>query len=246
VYDTPTPADVLDKLRALNDEFEARIRLIEFREKFNWSAKNNVGAAHASGDAFIFLNDDVEADSHGVIENLLAPLREDGVGLTGPKLLFENGLIQHAGVIYGSGLMRHTYYKQPNNNGAYGELSINRESSALTGACLAVRREVYEEAGGFNENLPINYNDIDFCLKVRRSGRRLIWLHDVVLTHFESITRERGAKQWELDALWQRWNTVSRVSEGFSNTVRRPTNTEDLFRLQAVATATTPASAWLA
>lgn len=247
VYDIPTPASVLSELRALNDEFEhARIRLIEFHEKFNWSAKNNVGASHASGDAFIFLNDDVEANSHGVVEQLLAPLREEGVGMTGAKLLFENGMIQHAGVIYGSGLMRHSYYRQPNDHGAYGELTINREASALTGACMAVRREIFDEAGGFNENLPINYNDIDFCHKVRRNGHRLLWLHDVVLTHFESITREAGAQQYELDTMWRRWNNVSRVPEGFSNTVRKSIKKEDLVLHEMSATATTPASAWLA
>jgi GT2 family glycosyltransferase len=247
VYDTPTPASVLAELRALNAEFEAaRIRLIQFREKFNWSAKNNVGASHASGDALIFLNDDVEAVSHGVIEHLLAPLGEEGVGMTGPKLLYENGLIQHAGVIYGSGLMRHTYYQQPDDNGAFGELTINRECSAMTGACFAVRRDVYEEAGGFNENLPLNYNDIDFCLKVRRNGYRLVWLHDVVLTHFESITRETGAMAFELETMWRRWNNVSRVPEAFSNTVRKPILKEELFGQQMAATATTPASVWLA
>jgi GT2 family glycosyltransferase len=246
VYDTPTPASVLDQLRAMDDEFDARIRLIEFAKKFSWSEKNNVGVIHATGDVFVFLNDDVEAISHGVIEHLLAPLREPTVGMTGPKLLYENGRIQHAGVIYGAGMVAHNYYHQPDDGGAYGELTINREAAALTGACIAVRRDVFEEVGGFTETLPVNYNDVDFCFKVRGLGLRLLWQHDVVLYHFESITRQPGASLHEIDALRARWGNFVLGSERYSNTLRRPISKADLFAVQMTASAMTSASAWLA
>ncbi len=113
---------------------------MEFRHAFNFSEKNNVGALHATGEVLVFLNDDMEAISPGVIENLIAPLREPGVGATGPKLLFEGSRVQHAGLVYGSGTITHSYYRaaHPDVVGAYGELWINREVTALTGACIAV------------------------------------------------------------------------------------------------------------
>jgi GT2 family glycosyltransferase len=98
---------------------------------------------------------------------------------------------------------------------------INRETSALTGACVAMRRDVFFEAGGFSERLPINYNDVDLSLKVRRSlGLRLVWLHDVVLFHFESISRDNAVHDWEKDFINNRWGNYQQVREGYSNGVR--------------------------
>lgn len=219
VYDTPTPEPVLEELRAIEG---ARIKLVEFTEKFSFSAKCNVGAASATGDVLIFLNDDMEAYSEGVIEQLIAPLREPDVGMTGPKLLFENLRIQHAGLVYGSGTITHAYYRaRPEDRGNHGELHINREVSALTGACVAMRREVYFQAGGFSERLPVNYNDVDLSLKVRQSlGLRLVWLHDVVLFHFESISRDNAVHAWEKMFINQRWGNYTDVRERYSNGIR--------------------------
>lgn len=220
VYDTPTPAEVLQELRAIEG---ARIKLVEFTQPFNFSAKCNVGALHASGEVLVFLNDDMEAESEGVIEQLIAPLREPGVGMTGPKLLFEELRIQHAGVTYGSGTISHAYYRvphHPDHRGPYGELWMNREVTALTGACVAVRREVFEDVGGFTERLPVNYNDVDFSLKVRSRGLRLVWLHDVVLFHFESVSRDNKVHDWERQILTRRWGDIRGVRERYSNNTR--------------------------
>ena len=222
VYDSPTPESVLADLRSLNDEFEARIRLIEFREPFNFSAKCNVGAFHATGDVLIFLNDDMEAVSDGVPEHLIAPLREDGVGMTGAKLLFENGFIQHAGVTYGAGTIHHRYYGELDGKGMLGDLTINRECSGLTAACVAMRREVFEDAGGFNEGLPGNFNDVDLGQKVRGLGHRLVWLHDVVLYHFESATRQSEVRPFEARTMVARWDNFKVVPERYSNGLRLP------------------------
>lgn len=223
VYDTPTPPDVLEELRAISRESGVPVRLVLFTEKFSFSAKCNVGAAHARGDVLLFLNDDIEAFSDGVVENLIAPLREPGVGMTGPKLLFEDLRIQHAGLVYGSGTITHSYYRalHPKDRGNHGELHINREATALTGACIALRREVFEQVGGFSEQLPINYNDVDLCLKVRRElGLRLVWLHEVVLFHFESVSRDNAVHDWEKDFMNQRWGNYLHVRERYSNGVR--------------------------
>ncbi|GAB3247943.1 glycosyltransferase family 2 protein [Nocardioides dilutus] len=221
VYDTATPDHVLEELRGL-PLGSVRLKMVEFTKPFNFSEKCNVGALHASGQILVFLNDDMEAYSEGVLEHLIVPLSEPDVGAVGPKLLFEGSRIQHAGVSYGSGSIAHLYYKVPHPAafGYLGELWINREVSALTGACLAVRREVFEEVGGFTENLPVNFNDIDFCLKIRRSGLRLVWLHDVVLHHFESITRDNRVRLWEVDWICQRWGDFEEVvREAYTNGV---------------------------
>jgi GT2 family glycosyltransferase len=219
VYDTPTPAHVLDELRAIPD---ARVRLVEFTEPFNFSAKCNVGALHATGEVLIFLNDDMEAYSEGVIEKLIAPLAEPGVGAVGPKLLFENLHVQHAGVVYGSGTVTHSYYRlpHPHANGAHGDLWINREVTALTGACIAVRRETFEDVGGFTEMLPVNYNDVDFCLKIGSRGLRLLWLHEPVLFHFESFSRDSRVHTWEKELMAARWGHYTKVRERFATGMR--------------------------
>lgn len=213
VYDEPTPPAVLAQLRAL----PATVRLIPFREKFNFSAKCNAGAAVATGEVLIFLNDDIEARTEGVIENLIAPLSEPDVGMTGPKLYFEDLRIQHAGVAYGGGLVNHSYYKAgPTDIGVLADLWVDREVTALTGACVAVRASVFREAGGFPESLPLNFNDVDFSLKVRSLGLRLVWLHAIELFHFESTTRHPVVHHWERQKLVDRWGPL-RQRERYSN-----------------------------
>ncbi|MFC5729776.1 MULTISPECIES: glycosyltransferase family 2 protein [Nocardioides] len=214
VYDTPTPPTVIHELRSIPG---ARLRFVEFTEEFNFSAKCNVGALHASGDVFVFLNDDMEAESDGLIETLITPLNEPGVGATGAKLLFEDGRIQHAGVIYGDGQIGHHYYRSHRKRGSYCELAMNREVSALTGACLAMRRETFQEVGGFTEKLPGNFNDVDMCLKIRAQGHRLIWMHDAVLHHFESATREASIKPFELRHMTRRWGDHESVRDAYTS-----------------------------
>jgi GT2 family glycosyltransferase len=219
VYDTPTPAPVVDALRSLSTD-AVPVRLVEFTEPFNFSRKCNLGALHATGRNLVFLNDDMEAVSDGVPEHLTAPLAEPGVGATGPKLYFEEDLIQHAGLVYGSGTITHSYYKMAATKlGAYGDLWSNREVSALTGAAFAVRREVFEEVGGFSELLPVNYNDVDLSLKIRRTGRRLVWLHGVVLYHFESVSRSNVVRDWEKELVCRRWGDYKQVPERYSTNV---------------------------
>jgi GT2 family glycosyltransferase len=219
VYDTPTPAPVVRELQSLSTT-AIPVRLVEFTEPFSFSRKCNVGALHATGDNLVFLNDDMEAVSDGIPEQLTAPLAEPGVGATGAKLLFEDGTIQHAGLVYGNGTITHSYYRMAGTKlGAYGDLFSNREVTALTGACLALRRDVFEDVGGFSELFPVNYNDVDLSLKIRRTGRRLVWLHGVVLHHFESVSRDNAVHDWEKELICRRWGDYRRVEERFSTNV---------------------------
>lgn len=221
VYDKPTPDEVLDELRGLRDELGLRLKLIVFTAAFNFSAKCNYGAGFADGEVLVFLNDDMEAITEDLVESLIAPLAEEGVGATGPKLRFEDGRIQSAGTQFGSGAIRNRYrLAEADEPGDSAELLVSRETSGVTGACLAVRKTVFEEVGGFAESFPMNYNDVDFALKMLRHGHRLLWLHDVELFHFESVTRDRTVHPWELTRLAHRWGDRKVVKERYASGVR--------------------------
>lgn len=219
VYDDPsTPSQVMAELRAMAD---IDLVLVPFHEEFNFSQKCNLGALHARGEVLIFLNDDVQAHSDEVIGQLIAPLSEPDVGLTGAKLLFENGRLQHAGVEYGvsaphKGSIKHSFYRDLPAASKRADLTMNRETSALTGACIAVRAEVFHAVGGFTEQLPINFNDIDLSLKIRREGLRLVWLCNTVLWHFESISRSPAVRSFETAFMVKRWGSYTSRRERFA------------------------------
>lgn len=203
VYDLDTPPDVLERLRHLAGD---RLVLVPFTEPFNFSAKCNVGFVASSGDVVVLLNDDVQAITEGFLEQLIAPLAEPGVGMTGARLLFANGRLQHGGHVYQDGHFGHAFHvASANDPGPFAALWVNRECSGVTAACAALRRETYEAVGGMCEELPGNFNDVDFAYKVRRTGARLLWLADVELYHFESQTRDRVVHQWEYDLVTRRW-----------------------------------------
>jgi len=203
VYDLHTPPNVLERLRVLAGD---RLLLVPFAEPFNFSAKCNAGFVASSGDIVVLLNDDVQVITEGFLEQLIAPLAEPGVGMTGARLLFGNGRLQHGGHVYQDGHLGHAFLgASPDDPGPFAALWVNRECSGLTAACVALRRETYEEVGGMCEELPGNFNDVDFSYKVRRAGGRLLWLADVELYHFESQTRDRAVHQWEYDFIARRW-----------------------------------------
>jgi GT2 family glycosyltransferase len=214
VYDFGTPEAVIAELTDIGRE---RITLVEFVEDFNFSRKCNIGALHARGDVLVFMNDDMETYSAGAIENLIAPLREDGVGMTGARLLFEDTTHQHAGLTYGGGDIAHGHYRNPRDSpGYFAALLVNREVSGLTGACVAIRRETFEAVGGFTERLPLNFNDVDFSLKVRFLGLRLLWLEAVTLFHFESVSRSTVVTEAEIQFMISRWGNFRRIRDPYA------------------------------
>lgn len=211
VYDAETPQAVMEEIRELCGE-----KLIEklYEKPFNFSEKCNLGFLAASGDTVVFLNDDMEIESQEFIEELCAPLEELSVGATGAHLTFSDGRIQHAGIIMESISMFHAYLGYPQeDNGYFQELTFDHEVSGLTGACIAVRRSVFEEVGGFTLELPSNFNDVDFCNKVRSRGYRLLWLADVKARHFESLSRDNTVSAREHQFILNRWGT--RTAEPF-------------------------------
>lgn len=209
VYDTETPETVLEQLEELAG---SRLTLVLYDEPFNFSRKCNAGFLASRGEVVVFLNDDVEAVSEGVIENLIAPLREPDIGMTGARLLFEDGTLQHGGHRYGNGQFTHAYLGADESYpGEFSALFVNREVSGLTAACVALRRSTFESAGGFSELFPMNYNDVDLSKKIHDLLElRLLWLRDVVLYHYESRTRTNQIDQSEYDTVHRRWGVPDR------------------------------------
>ncbi len=203
VHDTPTPAAVLDELREVAGD---RLVLVPFDRPFNFSEKINVGVCHASGDRVVFLNDDVEAISQGWLEQLVAPLDEPDVGLTGAKLYFSDQTVQHAGHAYYNAGYHHPFkFWTRDEVGPFGELVVSREVTGVTAACAAMRRETFFAVGGFSEALPGNFNDVDLCYKVQAAGLRTLFVATSELYHYESRTREARVQEWERLAVVARW-----------------------------------------
>jgi GT2 family glycosyltransferase len=208
VYDLDTPEAALDELREIAG---SRLVLVPFVERFNFSRKCNEGYLSAGGDILVFLNDDIEVISDEALGDLIAPLAEPDVGMTGAMLYFEDGSIQHAGHLYHDRIFTHGYFGgDPDQYGAFSSLLINRECSGLTAACIAIPRSVFEAVGGFSESLPANFNDVDLSFKVRLAGYRLVFLAEVRLHHFESRSRNPLVHSFEEQAILGRWGAPIR------------------------------------
>ncbi len=184
-----TDNDVLDYYKSLSDN----IKLFYYDEPFNYSAINNFAATKAEGDYLIFLNNDTKVIAPDWMEELLMYAQRGDVGAVGAKLLFENNTIQHGGIILGLGADRiagHAHYGCTKENLGYmGRLYYAQDVSAVTAACMMVSKEDFNAVGGFNEKLAVAFNDVDFCLKLRKIGKLNIFNPFCTLYHFESISR---------------------------------------------------------
>jgi glycosyltransferase involved in cell wall biosynthesis/GT2 family glycosyltransferase len=175
-------AEPLQSLKADN----AILRLIPYDRPFNFSDKCNVGAAASTGDRLIFFNDDVEATAPDWIQNLIEPLENREIGAVAPKLLYESGKIQHAGLVTGvRGLVGTACHQWPADSADYTNFAQSmRDVSALSAACLAMRRDDFFRVGEFDAvNTPIAHSDLDLCFKVREAGMRCVYTPFVTMTH---------------------------------------------------------------
>jgi glycosyltransferase involved in cell wall biosynthesis len=177
-----------------------------YESPFNWSEAMNRGAAQAQGEHLLFLNDDIEVITPDWLERLLEFSQQAAVGAVGAKLFFPSGRIQHAGVAVLEGRPQHPFYSHHGEHpGYFNNLLVPRNCSAVTGACLMTRAEVFREAGGFDEALPLNYNDVDYCLRLIASGKRVVCTPHARLYHHELGTRPAGVRPEETAALQERW-----------------------------------------
>jgi GT2 family glycosyltransferase len=163
---------------------------------FNYADINNFGAKQAGGEYLVFLNNDVELLSPNWIEEMLMFCQRDDAGACGAKLYYPDGTIQHAGVILGlGGTAGHCFRGLPGNAGGYfGSLGIQRNVSAVTGACMMAKRRAFDEAGGFDSAFASDFNDIDLCLKLRRLGYAVIWTPFAQASHRDGASRGRAVE----------------------------------------------------
>lgn len=203
--------------RARHDE---RVRVLPQPGRYNWSALNNAGAAAATGDVLLLLNNDIEVLEPDWLARLVGHALRPAVGAVGARLLFSDNTLQHGGMLLSPKeravhAMTHAVESEA---GYLGQIALPRDMSAVTGACLAIRRTVFEEVGGLHEqalyaqSLHLGCSDVDLCLRVRRAGYRVLWLPDVVLTYHETAPLERDVateqqvrQEIEYTALRQRW-----------------------------------------
>jgi O-antigen biosynthesis protein len=170
---------------------EPRVRVVRHDVPFNFSAINNFAVAQATGEYFLFLNNDTEARSDRWIEAMVEQAQREPIGAVGALLLYPDNSVQHAGVILGlGGVAGHSHkYYPADAPGYYYMLKSLNNYSAVTAACLMVRRDAFEAVGGFDESLAIAFNDVDFCLRLRAAGYRNVVVPGAVLYHFESKSR---------------------------------------------------------
>lgn len=178
---------------------------VPYTGPFHFAAMNNLAAKRAGGEVLVFLNDDVEPLSPEWLGEMLAQANRPGVGPVGAKLLYPSGAIQHAGMAVG--IMQGAGHLHRDTFGAehWNWLPFTRNVSAVTGACLAVRKTVFEELGGLDESFAVNYNDVDFCLRARQAGYQVIIEPAAVLRHYECQSRKPGVSIAECDLFRQRW-----------------------------------------
>ncbi len=194
-----------------------RFRSIPYHVPFNYSAINNYAVEQAKGDYLLFLNNDIEVITKGWLTAMVEQAQRKSIGAVGSLLLYPDDTIQHAGVVVGLGGVaghshKHLHVSQP---GYMFQVVSTNNYSAVTGACLMCRREVFTEVQGFEEDLAIAFNDVDFCLKIAKLGYNNIYLPHVVLYHYESKSRgyentpEKQARfAHEVNYMKQKWQKV--------------------------------------
>jgi GT2 family glycosyltransferase len=214
VADKPTPIDVIEELREIAGE---RLRLVSYDRPFNFSSKINLGAVRSEGEHLLLLNDDMEVVTPDWLERMVMYSAMPDIGAVGGRLLWENGRLQHVVVRFEHGLPGHLYRGFAGDFKGYAnDVRIAQNCLAVTGACLMTRRDLFEEVGGLCTMLPVNYNDIDYCLKQRAKGRRVAYDPDLVMYHFESSSRSTEVEDWEKDRLQDRWLPLMAV-DPYSN-----------------------------
>ncbi|MBY0335259.1 MAG: glycosyltransferase family 2 protein [Acetobacteraceae bacterium] len=200
---------------------DPRVRVLRMDGPFNFSRLNNHAAAAARGDILLLLNNDTEVLHPDWLTEMAAQASRPGIGAVGAKLLYPDGTVQHAGVLLGTGwpggVAGHLYPGAGQDDpGPWDQLRVVRSVSAVTAACLAVRRELFLGVGGFDEEaLAVAFNDVDLCLKLQARGLRNLWTPHAVLLHKESASRgddmtgERRDRFWrEVAVMRERWGDV--------------------------------------
>jgi len=168
------------------------VRLLKYDKPFNYSAINNYAVTQATGSVIVLMNNDIEIISANWLTDMVAQTARSSIGCVGAKLYYPNGTLQHAGVIGGlGGVAGHSHkHFAGDHSGYFKRLKVTQNLIAVTAACLAVRKSVFNQVGGLNEtDLTVAFNDVDFCLKVWKAGYRNLWSPYIEMIHHESVSR---------------------------------------------------------
>lgn len=196
---------------------DPRMRVLSAPGPFNYPRLNNLAAGEARGSLLVLLNNDIEMPQPGWLREMAALALRREVGAVGAKLLYPTGEgVQHAGLVFGPQAVRHLLRFAPADDPGYGgQLALTQALSAVTGACMMLRREIYEEVGGLDESLTVGFNDIDLCLRIQDAGYRIVWTPHAVLAHRESASRgmdvaepQRRRADGELRFMQRRWGEM--------------------------------------
>lgn len=206
---------------------DARVRVIRDEQKFNYSAINNSAVRQTSGAIVCLLNDDTEVIAGDWLTEMVGQVLQPGVGAAGAKLYYDDGRIQHAGVVLGMlGVAGHFHRLFDRlSSGYFGRLQLAQNMSAVTAACIVVRREAWDQVGGLDaQNLPIAFNDVDFGLRLREAGWAVVWSPYAELFHHESISRgpdDVGPRAsefaQEVHYMQKRWGSLTLRSDPYYN-----------------------------
>lgn len=208
-----------EKFKKINN-----IQIIEWEHHFNYSAVNNFAEGYAQGGVLLFLNNDIEVINFDWLERMLDHAVRKDVGAVGTKLYYPDHTIQHAGLVIGiCGIVGHCHKFFPGESSGYmRRLKTIQNFSAVTAACLMLRKEIFKEVGGFDDRFSLNFNDVDLCLKVRERGYVIVWTPYAELYHLESKTRAyddnlRPTFRQEKRFFQQKWKKRLEKSDPYYN-----------------------------
>ncbi len=226
VENNSTSAEIRTYYESLQGE--ENIRILKYEGTFNYAAINNMAAEAADGEYLVLLNNDTQVITPDWLEELLMYAQRPDVAAVGAKLYYGDRTIQHAGVVIGLGAHRtagHTHYREASTNLGYmGRLCYAQNVTAVTGACLMVKKALYQEVGGLSEEFAISLNDVDFCLKLRKAGYLNVFTPFAELYHYESVSRglddqgEKAARYDKESALFrEKWATELAAGDPYYN-----------------------------
>ena len=185
-FAVPEQAEFLNGIGA-----DPRVKVLVYGDQpFNYSKLNNWAIAQSKSSLLCLMNDDTEIITGDWLEKLVIRVQLPGVGAVGPMLIYPDNRVQHAGIILGlGGPAGHQFTGILKGEGGYfGRAGLEQDLSCVTAACLVLRREAFYEVGGFNEGLPVAFNDVDLCIRIRKAGWRILWTPEVELYHYEGAS----------------------------------------------------------
>lgn len=225
VDNNSTEEETLNYFNALKKEHD-NVKILTIKEEFNYSRLNNLAIKETTGDYILLLNNDTEVLDKDFLDYMVGYASRDHVGCVGLKLLYKDLKVQHAGVVLGyGGVAGHIFVTASNKDiGIFNRLSMPYDYSAVTAACLLVKKSKYLEVGGFDENLKVALNDVDFNLKMLKKGYYNVCLNNISLLHYESksrgyeVTKEQIERfQKEQDYMKKKWGKELENDKYFSS-----------------------------